>query len=42
MTDEQLDWVEAAYAEIVALEQEGAAAEVQRVSFGAWAEEIIS
>jgi len=35
MTDEQLDRTEAAYAEIVALEQEVAAAEAQRASFGA-------
>ena len=35
MTDEQLDWVEAAYAEIVALGQDVAAAEPQRASFGA-------
>jgi len=34
MTDEQLDRVEAAYTEIVALEQEVAAA-AQRASFGA-------
>ena len=40
MTDEQLDRTEAAYAEIVALEQEVAAAEAQRVSFSARAAEI--
>ena len=35
MTDEQLDRLEAAYTVIVALEQEVAAAEAQRASFGA-------
>ena len=35
MTDDQLDWAEAAYTVIVALEQEVAAAEAQRVGFGA-------
>ena len=34
MTDERLDRAEAAYTEIVALGQEVAAAEAQRVSFG--------
>jgi len=42
MTDEQLDRVEAAYAEIVALEQEVAAAEAQRAGFGARATDSIS
>ena len=42
MTDEQLDRTEAAYAEIVALEQEVAAAEAQRASFGARAADNIS
>ena len=42
MTDEQLDRVEAAYGEIVALEQEVAAAEAQRASFGARAADSIS
>jgi len=42
MTDEQLDRTETAYAEIVALEQEVAAAEAQRVSFSARAADSIS
>ena len=42
MTDEQLDRTEAAYAEIVALEQEVAAAEAQRASFSARAADSIS
>jgi len=42
MTDGQLDRVEAACAEIVALEQEVAAAEAQRASFGAGAADSIS
>jgi len=42
MTDEQLDRVEAAYPEIVALEQEVAAAEAQRASFSARAAASIS
>jgi len=42
MTDQQLDRVEAAYAEIGALEEEVAAAEVQRASFGARAADSIS
>jgi len=35
MADDQLDRAEAAYTEIVALEQEVAATEAQRTSFGA-------
>ena len=42
MTDEQLDRTEAAYAEIVSLEQEVAAAEAQGASFGARGTDIIS
>ena len=42
MTNDQLDRVEAAYAEIVALEQEVAAAEAQRASVGARAADSIS
>jgi len=42
MMDEQLDRVEAADAEIVALEQEVAAGEAQRASFGARAAGSIS
>ena len=42
MTDEQLDRAEAAYTVIVALEQEVAAAEAQRVSFSARAAENTS
>ena len=42
MTDGQLDWVEAAYTEVVALEQEVAAAEVQGASFGARAADSVS
>ena len=42
MTDDQLDRVEVACAEIVALEQEVAAAEAQRASFGARAADSIS
>ena len=42
MTDDQLDRTEAAYGEIVALEQEVAAAEAQRASFSARAAESIS
>ncbi len=42
MTDEQLDRVEAAHTEIVALEQEVAAGEAQRASFGARATDSIS
>ena len=42
MTDEQLDRAEAAYTEIVALEQEVAAAEAPRASFGARAADSIS
>ena len=42
LTDEQLDRAEAAYTVIVALEQEVAAAEAQRASFGARAEARIS
>jgi len=42
MTDEQLDRVEAAYTEIVALEQEVRAAEARRASFSARAAESIS
>ena len=42
MTDDQLDRAEAAYTVIVALEQEVAAAEAQRASFGARAVDSIS
>ena len=42
MTDEQLDRTGAAYAEIVALEQEVRAAEAQQVSFSARAAASIS
>ena len=42
MTDGQLDRVEAAYGEIVALEQEVAAAEAQRARFSARAAESMS
>ena len=42
MTDEQLDRTEGAYTEIVALEQEVAAAEARRASFGARAADLIS
>ena len=42
LTDEQLDRAEAAYADIVALEQEVAAAEAQRARFGARPTEHIS
>ena len=42
MTDEQLDRTEAAYAEIVALEQEVAVAEAQRASFSVRAADSLS
>ena len=42
MTDEQLDWVDAAYAEIVALGQDVAAAEPQRASFAPRSADSIS
>ena len=42
MTDKQLDRAEAAYTEIVALEQEVAATEAQRASFGARTADSIS
>jgi len=42
MTDEQFDRVDVAYGEIVAKEQEVAAAQAQRASFGAPAADSIS